>query len=167
MKVSRDWITRSGLRAVVGLNSIQVHVGYVAVDPGHPLHGIKYTDESPVLQARLDSLLESPIAETDRERMGVSLMLGLLCGQAKARADHVLRVHGGLTFSSEKPGEPYPAPSEASWWFGFDCGHAGDFAPGLVKYSPHMADGVYRDQAFAEEECEFLAQQLAEIGGAT
>src|SRR5688572_11433893 len=69
--------------------------GYVAVPPGHPMHGKEY-----------DSV------EVD--------------------------VHGGLTYGSACRGHichvPKPGEPDDVFWFGFDCGHAGDYGPYHAKY---------------------------------
>jgi len=87
-------------------------------------------------------------------------------------------VHGGLTFADAcadstdpsrhvchvaDPGEP-----EHVWWFGFDCHHAWDFAPGMyARYrddpilGQRADDEVYRSLAYVERECADLARQLA------
>lgn len=57
------------------------------------------------------------------------------------------------------------------WWFGFDCGHAGDFSPGmtaLLRSLPHAIDlpyppEAYRDFAYVAGEIESLANQLADM----
>lgn len=46
--------------------------------------------------------------------------------------------HGGLTFSGTCRGDichvAQDGEPETVWWFGFDCAHAGDLAPGLNVY---------------------------------
>ena len=64
--------------------------------------------------------------------------------------DGLFEVHGGITFSGERRG--------TTWWFGFDCGHAGDLIPALNRYG--LTEGVYRDEAYVTDECEKLASQL-------
>jgi len=60
------------------------------------------------------------------------------------------------------------------WWFGFDCGHAGDFQPGIhallreLKIRERLPpppdwEEVYRDWAYVEGEVEALAVQFAEM----
>lgn len=54
-------------------------------------------------------------------------------------------------------GEP-----ERVWWFGFDCSHAGDVAPGYERsYSDH--GDVYRDIEYVKAEVRSLAKQLAAL----
>jgi len=83
-------------------------------------------------------------------------------------------VHGGITFAGGRNG--YPAEGDGLWWFGYDCAHAGD-APGpqyvemMRSQYPNMSymcyddDGVHRDLAYCEVECERLAAQLAVARG--
>lgn len=62
----------------------------------------------------------------------------------------IFEVHGGLTFS----GNDHPEATDG-WWFGFDCGHAGDATPiGLGEGKQWSTDEV-------AAECESLAQQLS------
>lgn len=71
-------------------------------------------------------------------------------------AGHDISVHGGLTYAED---HAPMLPSDGSWWFGFDCAHAGDPVPSMRDHG----DDVYRDLAFVEAECESLAKQLSEL----
>lgn len=75
-------------------------------------------------------------------------------------------VHGGLTFGGRFKGK-------RGWWFGFDCGHGGDLAPGLMatlKVMGHpgisstygMGD-VYRSFFYVWQQCGSLANQLSKF----
>lgn len=115
--------------------------------------------------------------------------LGFWCGYVAITEDHPcfelpyddekvdLSCHGGLTFSghcSEHNPEHgichVPAPGEPDnvWWFGFDCGHAFDFCPGVVAtlkeckcYNPDLHEhDVYRTLKYVRRECAKLARQL-------
>lgn len=72
------------------------------------------------------------------------------------------KMESGSICHKATPGEP-----DNIWWFGFDCNHAGDLAPGMQHFlssgyrSLHRGD-VYRDIAYVEAECASLAKQLAE-----
>lgn len=76
-------------------------------------------------------------------------------------------VHGGLSYASVCDGHichvPKSGEPEDVWWFGFDCLHAFDLAPGLVRLMPEndLGDEMYRDMEFAREETVRLAGQLA------
>jgi hypothetical protein len=120
--------------------------GYVAVPPGHPLHGLGY---------------------------------------GSPEVDHAMRVrgvHGGLTYSEACAGHichvPKPGEPDDVWWFGFDCNHSGDLAPGLAKGfgatggAPEscrltLPGDEYRDIAYVYAETIALAAQLAFAGAAT
>lgn len=62
-----------------------------------------------------------------------------------------------------------PAEGEPDdvWWFGFDCSHAGDVAPGMPYDLERMGTPTgwntiheYRDIAYVEQNCAALARQL-------
>ncbi|MBX2798425.1 MAG: hypothetical protein KTR31_12165 [Myxococcales bacterium] len=56
------------------------------------------------------------------------------------RADVEADVHGGLSYHGlvAAPG----SAADGGWWFGFDCNHEGDYAPGSsIEPGPL---GVYR-----------------------
>lgn len=71
---------------------------------------------------------------------------GHWCGYAAVPPGHPLHgkdydtpdvdVHGGLTYAGKCSGRichvPQPGESDDVFWFGFDCGHAGDFMPGMA-----------------------------------
>jgi hypothetical protein len=95
----------------------------------------------------------------------------------KSYDDADVEAHGGLTYAKKCEGEicHVPAPGEPDdvWWFGFDCAHAGDFAPGheatmmsipaIVKLrskNPFIRDDVYRDMRYVRDQTERLAEQL-------
>jgi hypothetical protein len=132
--------------------------GYVAIPRGHVLHGCDYSDESDALTFPAD------------EAVGKRGVIPLLCGGGKARPDVVFDVHGGITFAGGA--DDYPVANDGTlWWFGYDCGHAGDapsdehIAKRRAEYpdKPYMwgdRDGVHRSLAYCIAECESLAQQL-------
>jgi hypothetical protein len=79
-----------------------------------------------------------------------------------------VEVHGGLTYGEACQGHichvPKPGEPEDLHWFGFDCNHAWDIAPGMARHfsmSPEMMDMVYRDVNYAKAETMRLAEQLA------
>lgn len=82
-------------------------------------------------------------------------------------------VHGGLTYAQLQMGD-YPAPCKADvWWVGFDCGHFGDFTPGILRWvmESETADSSFnrvyeresqfpwRDRDYVFDEIVLLAQQ--------
>jgi hypothetical protein len=58
---------------------------------------------------------------------------------------------------------PEPGTSDDVWWFGFDCAHLGDLAPGMLRAGFDGFQGdVYRDVNYVAREVTSLAAQLAE-----
>lgn len=89
----------------------------------------------------------------------------------KAAADYDAYVQGvrlHLICCEMDPDEP-----PTLWFFGFDCGHAGDLKPGLesaleeIGYKrlvrEFLGDDVYRDLAYVEAQVTELAKQLAAL----
>lgn len=154
--IEKDWTTSAGLRAVVIMGDMGHRCGYVGVPTDHPLHGVAYSEKSPYLKLN---------PERSTEKMSP---IQVLCGAGKDMDDlnspeYVFEVHGGLTFSGDGKGK-YPVEADL-WWFGYDCGHAGDApAPGscMAQYSSSLFDGdVHRTLEYCIDECESLASQLA------
>lgn len=73
-------------------------------------------------------------------------------------AENDLDVHGGITYSSDHlPNHP----PDGSWWYGFDCAHAGDLVPGATfRIGP---SGTYRTIGYAITECLILIRQLRNL----
>jgi hypothetical protein len=88
-----------------------------------------------------------------------------------------VQVHGGLIFSgfcAENDKEhgichrPDPGEPDRVWWFGFDCCHAFDLAPGLtatIRKCGIDRFGIpgdkYRSLSYVKRECAELAKQLS------
>jgi hypothetical protein len=116
--------------------------GYAAVPPGHPFHGLKYNGDSAD-----DGFSATPAGQVD--------------------------VHGGLTYSGFCDGHichvPKPGAPANVFWFGFDCGHSCDFAPGYAARYPDFftnaqrREEVYRDLAYVTAEINQLAEQLVAV----
>ncbi len=89
-----------------------------------------------------------------------------LYGKSYDEAD--LSVHGGLTYAANRTPDHKP---DGDWWFGFDCGHGGDYLPGMesvMEKFPEIAHtfgrvDTYKNQAYAKAECKDLAEQLAKV----
>lgn len=152
--------------------------GYVGIPPDHPWFGQplnalvlpppEWATEKrhPNSYGVMDLFLHSMRDDPNDKRVPIRL---------------VLHVHGGLTYADDH----YPlAEPDGLFWFGFDCGHAGDFCPGIPKLedvSGEIGDklrelykkledagvpvpkGVYRDVGYVTAECQSLAAQLQRI----
>jgi hypothetical protein len=116
--------------------------------------------------------------------------LGVWCGYVGVPEQHPfykvdcddlpVSAHGGLTYSDlcqEEAPEghgichiPEPGHPDNVWWLGFDCAHAFDLAPGMIRLDglPSTGAGIfqeeYRTLAYVQRECESLAAQLREHG---
>jgi hypothetical protein len=106
---------------------------------------------------------------------------GMWCGYVGVRPGHpyfeqkytkpAVEVHGGLTYSdfcNEGRICHETTAEDRVWWLGFDCHHGYDYAPGFdVSLPPDLrqrsADVRYRNQAYVEFQCKWLAAQLAAI----
>lgn len=74
----------------------------------------------------------------------------------KSYYDVDVEVHGGLTYGHNS----FPDNDDKGYyWFGFDCGHAGDIIPYLWK------DGTYRTKEYVKNEVTELAKQLKDMEG--
>ena len=153
--------------------------GYVGVPVGHALHGWRYDDDVPVL----------PDFEPDGKMGAFDVFVYVLSG-ARERGTiplgMALKAHGGITWTGGMPDE---SDTAGRWWFGFDCGHAGDYMPGLeairkrmhvkndtmrtfLKDQKFFGEGAmmpwgdpitYRTVDYATAECVSLASQLARL----
>lgn len=79
-----------------------------------------------------------------------------------------LNVHGGLTYAAPCQEDDRDTgictPNGTAWWFGFDCAHAWDMCPRYtLTRRRQLAENTYRTIAYARNQVEQLAQQLASI----
>jgi hypothetical protein len=103
--------------------------------------------------------------------------LGHLCGYVAIPAEHPwhgaeydalgdVTVHGGLTYSQEMPDHGCDALDAATWWLGFDCAHAYDFAPYMAKLTKRMERllpddiSLYKGVPYVTEQVGDLAAQV-------
>jgi hypothetical protein len=154
--------------------------GYVGVGPEHPLLGLP-----------TNHLLKLPSSWFEGRRglegtgpfdLFVHLVRGVELTDACA-ISIAFQVHGGVTYAEDNvPGDK----PDGRWWFGFDCGHAGDYMPfitnidelmeemvesmpeevrGTMRKIVHGRERIYRDQQYVVSECQSLAQQLNAVVG--
>ncbi len=81
-------------------------------------------------------------------------------------------VHGGLTFADECQEEDkehgichVEEDGIKRYWLGFDCGHSGDFAPGMRSLNFPGFPGfsvTYKTVEYVKQECADLARQVKE-----
>ncbi len=156
--------------------------GYVGVAEGHKLYGVNYAECSlPEAKPRgVKPKDGEPLKIGDKEMppMPKSVLTRMqarkVCDTEDSWCDHrpesILDAHGGITFSdfcaeTRKDGQgichlPSPGEPEKVWWFGFDCGHAGDVCPSYDFGSFMREPGSYKDIAYVRREIAELAKQI-------
>jgi hypothetical protein len=103
--------------------------------------------------------------------------LGNWCGYVAVPSDHpsykkdyddvYVDVHGGLTYSDKCQENgvichvPEPGMPDDVWWLGFDCGHSGDYLPGLTF--AYGDENDYKDVEYVRFEVISLADQLKDM----
>ncbi len=139
----------TGLDCLIVRNTLGALCGYVGVTPGHPYHGVHY-----------GGCLHTP-----------------KCGEevwCDYSPEACLNVHGGVTYSdscADMICHVTDDPADATWWFGFDCGHCDDYVPGMastlreirsVDLATHRVgrEQTYRDVAYVQNQIASLASQL-------
>jgi hypothetical protein len=141
----------TGYACLLKRNQAGALCGYVGVPEGHPWHGSGYWPGSD------DGELTPALRLLER-----------------------VNVHGGLTYAAPCEEGPdghtichVPAPGEPEplYWFGFDCNHGSDYAPGMAsefrRLGITMPSGLglrasYRTVAYVKGECARLAVTAAE-----
>lgn len=145
--IEKEWITKSGHRAIVLFIELGHRCGYVEVSKDSFLYGKDYSYYS----INLDDIDTDFIKNID-----------------KYRAISNINVHGGITFV----GDLLPN----SYWFGFDTAHSCDGVDykTLEEYYPdnRLFDRIdlslrayeeVRSLEYCIEQCEMLSEQLAHI----
>lgn len=138
----------TGLPCAIIRNQIGVLCGYTGVPKGHKLHGLDSHDIVDIPPGAINRLVDI------QSQVGViNLLLG--AGQltdTQAPLALLLFCHNGLSYTKRGP--------KGYWWFGFDCGHSGDFIPGLAEHIPWTKPTDYRDFAYVKQQCDGLALQI-------
>lgn len=142
--------------------------GYVGIGAAHPLFGVSYDEVVPWDEKWAERAI-------DIEEHGI-LNLFITAGALQqgtiphghAPLTSVLTCHGGLTYSDH-------LREWTGWFFGFDCAHAFDYQPAMVRMmrdhgflDADLLHGMdtYRNQAYVRNECENLAWQLVQYAAA-
>ncbi len=117
--------------------------GYVEIPKGHPLYGDDYS-------ARITK-------KPTRELFGGWYLID----DNYDSAGGLFTVHGGVTYTGN--GDFFS--NGDGYWYGFDCGHAGDISPAIQYEGRYMSEGVYRDMEYVKAQTTALAAQLKQIAG--
>jgi hypothetical protein len=157
-----DWIDeRTGLRCHILRHPEMGQLnGYVGVPASHVLYGWQYDDH---IRLRPDFL------EGASDQVGIIDMFCYALGGGDKHGTIpvglALKAHQGVNFSGNADFD------DSLWWFGFDCSHAWDYAPGFVadlrRTTPAVDDFYkpekYRTIEYVTKECEGLAFQLRQL----
>ena len=180
-----EWVDGyTGFTCMVLRNLVGALCGYVGVRPGHPWHGVQYNG---CLLPEAVILTEEMIRERHREGREMSrndeeraifsesieeLMVKMEVGKQECSLgtacthtpESRVRVHGGLTFSGLSQGRvSLDEPDPELWWFGFDCAHSDDLAPGLMldfNAAETPWRGTYRNLEYVGDAVLELARQI-------
>lgn len=166
------WTTEAGFPAIINYHKeLGFYCGYIGIPRSHPLYGASYHEPNKYIRPMDD---DEPIG-----KRGIMPVFFARDMQAQFQPDVAFNVHGGITYADNRgkyqgTKEDYPSKGlfPGCWWFGFDCGHAGDayhtshyeqirmdFPNQLFMGYPIPGD-VFRDVPYVVEECESLARQL-------
>lgn len=170
----------AGYKCVVVFQEMGRRCGYVGVPKDSKLYGKSYMD-------KLDIKMEEMCGKSIGKR-GIMTLFGACFNDKKERVSLELYfdVHGSLTYAGGGKNSKYPIKSDL-WWFGFDCGHAGDredyeyaikmFQDNRDRYEAMIraereiygesgnTDAVVRSLEYVTEECKRLAEQIREYEG--
>lgn len=161
----------AGYKCVVTFGVMGHRCGYVGVPKNHSLYRKHYDEHLEIKKTDIG----------DREVSGIFPLLGAyLDDDERIMIEAYFQCHGGITYAGGGENSKYPIESDL-WWFGFDCGHAGDKAdltyamqkfPNrqeeyrtrlIIENKYHIEDDVIRTEEYVAEECKKLAEQLKEF----
>lgn len=148
-----QWIDEAtDLDCLIVRNHFGALCGYVGVLPGHPWHGLDWSNEK-----LSDVTVHGGLTFTDSCQEGAEDGPGIC---------HI-----------PEPGRPANV-----WWLGFDTAHAWDLAPGMLEHEGAMLKTLndleaymkrealspfgkkYRNFEYVQSECADLAKQIREAG---
>ena len=139
------WVdAKTGLDCLVLRGPVGAWCGYVGVTSEHPAYGFT--------NSKYDYSIDEVVSGEATKAVNIQSQI------------NAIDVHGGLTYAGSDD-----LRGCDRHWFGFDCSHAGDFAPGyedVTRLGLPTGWGTvieYRDMAYVQEECRRLAEQLAAI----
>lgn len=175
MKINESDFGYRGYRCVTTFTDMGYRCGYVGISEGHPLYGKDSSSKVKVTMKELEEdkeigvignrgvwtiMFASPDDEEDEVTVGLYFM-----------------VHGGITYADGGKDSHHPVESDL-WWFGFDCGHAGDCPDydlleelfgddELVQYRLKdkwiYADDEVRTLEYVQQECKNLVDQIIRL----
>lgn len=164
-----DWVDDyTGYRCAIVRNTRVTGTlcGYVGIPPEHPLHGKDWKHRIKLPEGGKSNFI------VDTKLGPIDLMMEMFKDEEHPDSlpfSLYTRVHGGINYADAD--ENYPSPNKGLWWFGFDCGHAGDYAPRIDALTARLMGHElgpkygekYRDWAYVKAEVTGLAAQLKSL----
>ena len=137
--------------------------GYVGIPSGHMLHSVGYSQPIWACDCQPSEGVNTKDFG-DRADIFNKGIKGKVFHHCATPERLTSEAHGGLTYSgSGSPGRV--GSDDGVWFFGFDCGHAGDLTPGLTKYKGAEFDKgweTYRELNYVKGMVTDLAKELAQ-----
>ena len=128
--IVKDWMTESGLRAVVYMTEMGHHCGYVGVPENHPAYGMDYSDDA----------LE-----------GIEVHGGLT--YSSQNEDYPVTSETPIQWLGYDCGHAWDAPSPEYY-------DSLNEVTQKYSRSFHDSDCIFRDVEYCMKECESLGKQL-------
>ena len=174
MKIIESDFEYRGYRCVTTFTEMGYRCGYVGVPEGHPFYG-KHIDSQ--IKVTMKELLDDEEMNKIGNR-GIWTVLGLPSDEEdRVSLGSYFMVHGGITYAAGGKDSHHPVDSDL-WWFGFDCGHAGDCPDyellektwGDNEMVRHRLDDKWlydgyevRTLGYAQQECRNLVDQIINL----
>lgn len=172
----------TGLQCMIKRNMMSGNLcGYVGVTTKHLAHGLNSDGLNKAVSDSYSKANRSILIKAKGDFSKVKLKKHPSPRRVAAVQLQEIKVHGGLTWAG-------PFDVNDLWWFGFDCSHAFDAAPGIeavmasLDVRPDLSleeslstrrmksflkqtqiRNVYRDFSYVKSEVTELAKQLAAI----
>ncbi len=164
--IVREWVHEGYSCAILKHNELGHLCGYVAVTESHPFYGKNYNqclEGCAPVPYEAGEYFTQEMADRMNERSGGHY--DCIYEKEHLSIDRILDVHGGITYS----GSTLADIENGMWWLGFDCGHVGDYSPGIAAtllktgYTDHLLrnDETYRDEDYVTAEILKLVTQIA------
>lgn len=154
-------------------NRVYAWCGYVGVPPSHAWHGKQLSHRLPAPEG-----FRTTACDIDALGVLTVFFTAFALEEGQVCLVSLVPCHRGMSYA----GPPHwGEDGRASWWFGFDCAHAGDVRPRDLFSEPLMAFAAellrdapaavqealgrlrgekYRNVAYVRETCLRMAQEL-------
>jgi len=126
LTLEKEWEAHGLLCRITLHPRMHTRCGYVRVAEGHPFYKVAF-DRAVTVEINKARMSDS-VEDLPFEAIIAAMRGGNAIDKWLRTPSSFVRAHGGITYSDAlHPAERQERPGE--WWFGFDCGHAGDYTP--------------------------------------